>query len=136
MRRLCAILLVAILAVSSFPLAAQSRLICRISGAEMQPVSVENDPKSCCAVDRTSSGELKLANRSCCEIKTTPGHAPLSGALTPEPVTGIAILPTAMLAVPIPPTLEIVPPVVSEGAPQPRGPPPSPASSRGPPAFS
>jgi hypothetical protein len=136
MRRLYAILLVAILAVSSLPLAAQSRLVCRISGAEMQPIAAETDPTSCCAVDRTSSGELKLANRSCCEIKTTPSHAPLSGALTPEPLTGIAVMPMATLAFPFPRYLEIVPSVVHEGAPQYRGPPPSPAFPRAPPAFS
>ena len=136
MRRLLTIFLVALLAVNSFPLAAKARLLCRVSGQAMQPVAVEDDPRSCCAIQPTSSGALELANRSCCELKTTPGHAPLPGALTPEPVTGIAVLPTTMLAVPLPAYLEVAPTVVYEGTPQYRGPPPSPASPRAPPTFS
>lgn len=136
MRRLLAIFLVALLAVNSFPLAAQARLVCRVSGQAMQPVAVEDDPKSCCAIRPAPSGELELANRSCCEIKTTPGHAPLPGALTQEPVAGIAILTMATVPVPRPEYLEVVAPVVYEGTPQYRGPPPSPASPRAPPTFS
>ena len=136
MKRLWAIFLVAILAVNSVPLAAHARLFCRVSGQEMQPIAVEKDPKSCCAVERATSGELTLANRSCCEIKTTPGHAPLLGALTPEPVVSIAVLPTTALVVPLPVYLEVAPPVVYEGTPQYRGPPPSPASPRAPPTLS
>ena len=136
MRRLWAILLVAILAVNSFPLAAQARLVCRISGMEMRPVTVEEDRESCCAVTQTPSGELTLANRSCCEIKTTPGHSPLPGALTSDPTTGITVLPTVTLVLPHPAYLEIALAVIYEGAPQYRGPPPSPASPRAPPALS
>ena len=136
MQRLLAILLVALLAVNSFPLAAQARLVCRVSGQEMQSVAVEDDPKSCCAIKESSSGDVILANRSCCEIKTTPGHAPLPGALTQEPVAGIAVLLTATLAAPIPAYLEVVAPIVYEGTPQYRGPPPSPASPRAPPTLS
>ncbi len=136
MRQFLAILIVAMLAVNSFPLAAQARLLCRVSGQVMLPVAVENDPRSCCAIQTTSSGALELANRSCCEIKTTPGHAPLPGALTPEPVAGIAVMPTTTLAVPLPAYLEVAPPVVYEDTPRYRGPPPSPASPRAPPTLS
>ncbi|WP_309720453.1 hypothetical protein [Armatimonas sp.] len=136
MRRLLTIFLVALLAVNSFPLATQARLICRVSGQAMQPIVLEDDPKSCCAIRQAPSGEFELANSSCCELKTTPGHAPLPGALTPETVTGIAVLPTTMLAVPLPAYLEVAPTVVYEGTPQYRGPPPSPASPRAPPTFS
>jgi len=66
----------ALLAVNSYPLAGQTRLVYRVSGQEMQPIAIDKDPKSCCAVERTSSGELKLANRCCGEIKTPPSHAP------------------------------------------------------------
>ncbi|MEY3764239.1 MAG: hypothetical protein RLZ42_899 [Armatimonadota bacterium] len=66
----------ALLAVNSYPLAGQTRLVYHVSGQEMQPIAIDKDPKSCCAVERTSSGELKLANRCCGEIKTTPSHGP------------------------------------------------------------
>jgi hypothetical protein len=80
MRRLLAIQLVALLAENSLPLAAQPRLVYRVSGKEIQPNAIYKDPKSCCAVERTSSGELKPANRCCCKTMTTPSHAPLRKA--------------------------------------------------------
>ena len=43
-----------------------AHLVYRVSGQEMQRIAIDKDPKSCCAVERTSSGELKLANRCCC----------------------------------------------------------------------
>ena len=89
MWRLLAILLVALLAVNSLPLAAQARLVYRVSGQEMQPIAIDKDPKSCCAVERTSSGELKLANRCCGEIKTTPSHGPPRKASPNGPFFGI-----------------------------------------------
>ena len=136
MRRLLAILLVALLAGNSFPLATQARLICRMTGQAMQPVAAEDDPRSCCAIREGSSGKTELANRSCCDLKITPGHAPLPSATLAHVATTIAVLPTTPVLVPIPLLCEVPPTVTLVGVPQYRGPPPSSASPRAPPVFS
>lgn len=136
MRRLVAILLVALLAVNSFPLATQARLICRMTGMAMQPIAVQDDPRSCCAIQEGSSGKTELANRSCCDLKITPGHAPLPNATFAHIATAVAILPTIPVGVSIPNLIELAPVVTLVGVPQYRGPPPASASPRAPPIFS
>ena len=136
MRRLLAILLVALLAVNSFPLATQARLICRMTGVVMQPIAAEDDPRSCCAIREGSSGKTELANRSCCDLQITPGHAPLPSATLAHVATAVAVLPATPVLVPIPLLFEVPPTVTLVGVPQYRGPPPSSASPRAPPVFS
>lgn len=136
MKRLVAILLVALLAVNSFPLATQTRLICRMTGQAMQPVAVQDDPHSCCAIREGFSGKTELANPSCCDLQITPGHAPLPSATLAHVASAVAVLPTIPIVVPIPTLFELPPTVTLLGVPQYRGPPPSSASPRAPPVFS
>ncbi len=136
MRRFWAFFLMALLAVNSFPLAAQVRLVCRMTGEAMKPIAVEDDPRSCCAIRGGSSGGVELANRSCCDLKTTPGHAPLPSAISPEPAGYTAALPMVSIAVPIPLLYELPPSVAYQDVLRYRGPPLSSASPRGPPVFS
>ena len=136
MRRLLAIVLLTLLTAGSLPSLAQARLICRMTGVEMQPVAVKDDPRSCCAIREKSSGGAELANRSCCDLKITPGHAPLPDATTATVSTDLATLPTIALSLPIPALVATALPSTPPGAPRYRGPPPSPASPRGPPTLS
>lgn len=136
MKQLVAILLVALLAANSFPLATQARLICRMTGQVMQPIAVEDDPRSCCAIREGFSGKTELANRSCCDLQITPGHAPLPNATLAHVASAVAVLPTTPVLVPIPTLFEVPPTVTLVGVPQYRGPPPSSASPRAPPVFS
>ncbi len=136
MRRFLAILVVAIIAVSSFPFAAQARLVCRMTGLPMQPVSVAENPHSCCAIKAKASGGMELANRSCCDLQIRPGHAPLPDATLAHVGTTVAALPTISFTIPIPVLFEMPLTVTLVGVPQYRGPPPSSASPRAPPVFS
>ena len=129
------IFLVALFVASSLPQSASARLICRMTGVEMQPVAVQDDPNSCCAVRAKSTGGMELANRSCCDLQITPGHAPLPSTNLAAVSTVIAALPTFVLALPVSTFVEVAPQRTLLGVPLYRGPPPSPASPRGPPAL-
>ena len=136
MKRLLAILIVAVLSVGSLPLPGQTRLVCRMTGVEMKPVAVQESPKSCCAIREKSSGGVELANRSCCTLKTTPRHSPLPVAPLAPCAFPFATLPTVALAVPVSAQTEISLPSTPVSAAPSRGPPLTSASPRGPPTLS
>ncbi len=135
MRRFLAIVLLLFLVVGSVPSFGQVRLICRMTGVEMKPVAVKESPKSCCAVRQSASGTFELANRSCCELRFTPGHPPLPDAELPLAPGFDASLPTLALRVPLPALDEKIFCSVPIDQPRYRGPPGSLASARAPPAF-
>ncbi|MGC4045135.1 MAG: hypothetical protein QM758_15195 [Armatimonas sp.] len=137
MKQRIAILLLALLTVSCLPSYSQVRLICRITGVEMAPVSVKDDPHSCCATRGSSSGGVELANRSCCDLRVTPGHPPLPTADLPVALSIPANLPTLTHPVPVPMLAELAPVVAPRELPRLRGPPLlSSISPRGPPSCS
>ncbi|WP_395090104.1 hypothetical protein [Armatimonas sp.] len=136
MRRVLAIFLVAVFVASSLPQSASARLICRMTGEEMQPVAVQDDPNSCCAVRAKSTGGMELANRSCCDLKITPGHTPLPSTSFTNVATAVAALTTFTLVLPIQSFVEVAASVSLLVTPLYRGPPPSPDSPRGPPTLS
>ncbi len=135
MRRFLAIALLLFLTVGSLPSFGQVRLVCRMTGVEMKPVSVQDQPRSCCAVRQSASGGFELANRSCCELRFTPGHAPLPTAELAVTPGFDASLPTRVLGVPLPALDEKFFCSVPIDQPRYRGPPGSLASARAPPAF-
>lgn len=136
MQRLLSIFLSVLFVALAFPRPAQVGLVCRMTGQAMQPVAVKDNPTSCCAVRTGASGTAEMANRSCCNLKITPGHAPLPGAVVADAPSVVAVLPTLPWVVPIPACVAVAPPFTRPGVPPCHGPPTSPTSPRAPPFFS
>ena len=136
MRRLKVILLILTLVVAGFPRPTQIGLVCRMTGQAMQPVIAVENPTSCCAVDKDATGYARLANRSCCDLKITPGHPPLPGATLAHPGPLVAVLPSVLVLLLPPPTVALAAPQTVLAAAPYRGPPLRQAPSRAPPALS
>ena len=136
MRRLKTILLILTLVVAAFPRPAQVGLVCRMTGEAMRPVAAEENPTSCCAVRVEKSGRTALANRSCCDLKITPGHAPLPSANVAQVGPLVAVLPTVPTLVRLPATVALAASQTHLAAAPYRGPPLRRSAPRAPPTLS